>query len=65
MMRLPEAGYMRPKQVMAHFQICESTLWNWVKSGKFCQPLKLSDGVTRFDVTEIRAWLATRKEGNK
>ncbi|MGL4890549.1 MAG: helix-turn-helix transcriptional regulator [Aeromonas veronii] len=59
---LPESGYMRPAQVVRHFQISESTLWNWVKSGKFCQPLRLSDGVTRFDVADIRAWLAKRRE---
>ncbi|EDU6305013.1 helix-turn-helix domain-containing protein [Salmonella enterica subsp. enterica serovar Ughelli] len=58
---LPESGYMRPAQVMNHFQISESTLWNWVKKGKFPKPDKLSDGVTRFDVAAIRAWLKTRK----
>ncbi|WP_254427565.1 helix-turn-helix transcriptional regulator [Salmonella enterica] len=58
---LPETGYMRPAQVMRHFQISESTLWNWVKKGKFPRPDKLSDGVTRFDVAAIRAWLKTRK----
>ncbi|HFW3713948.1 TPA: helix-turn-helix transcriptional regulator [Salmonella enterica subsp. enterica serovar 6,7:y:-] len=52
---------MRPSQVMKHFQICESTLWNWVKYGKFPKPDKLSDGVTRFDVADIREWLNKRK----
>lgn len=58
---LPESGYMRPAQVMRHFQISESTLWNWVKSGKFPKPDRLSDGVTRFDVAEIRTWVKSRK----
>ncbi|EAN2611015.1 helix-turn-helix domain-containing protein [Salmonella enterica] len=58
---LPKSGYMRPAQVMKHFQICESTLWNWVKSGKFPKPDKLSDGVTRFDVADIRDWINKRK----
>ncbi|QLT06977.1 AlpA family phage regulatory protein [Klebsiella grimontii] len=61
---LPKSGYMRPAQVINHFQISESTLWNWVKTGKFPKPDKLSDGVTRFDVAAIRTWLADRK-GNK
>ncbi|HDO1316320.1 helix-turn-helix transcriptional regulator [Aeromonas veronii] len=62
---LPESGYMRPSQVINHFQISASTLWNWVKLGKFPQPDRLSDGVTRFDVAAIRAWLAKCREGKK
>lgn len=58
---LPESGYMRPAQVMRHFQISESTLWNWVKKGKFPKPDRLSDGVTRFDVAELREWVKSRK----
>ncbi|HBC7420908.1 TPA: helix-turn-helix domain-containing protein [Serratia marcescens] len=58
---LPKSGYMRPAQVMRHFQISESTLWNWVKKGKFPKPDKLSDGVTRFDVAALREWLHSRK----
>ncbi|MGL4856092.1 helix-turn-helix transcriptional regulator [Plesiomonas sp.] len=61
MNNLPDIGYMRPKQVMQHFQISESTLWNWVKQGKFPRPDKLGDGVTRFDVCAIRSWLNERK----
>lgn len=61
MQDLPEKGYMRPRQVWTHFQISESTLWNWVKSGKFPKPDKLSDGVTRFDVADIRDWINKRK----
>lgn len=62
---LPKSGYMRPAQVMAHFQICSSTLWNWVKKGKLPKPVKLSGGASRFDVAELRAWLAKRKEADK
>ncbi|EEW8431922.1 helix-turn-helix domain-containing protein [Escherichia coli] len=58
---LPKSGYMRPAQVINHFQISESTLWNWVKKGKFPSPDKLGDGVSRFDVSAIRQWLADRK----
>ena len=58
---LPESGYMRPAQVMRHFQISESTLWNWVKNGKFPKPDRLSDGVTRFDVAELREWVKSRR----
>lgn len=61
MSNLPESGYMRPAQVMRHFQISESTLWNWVRKGKFPKPDKLSDGVSRFDVLQIQAWLEARK----
>lgn len=61
MCTLPESGYMRPAQVMEHFQISESTLWNWVRKGKFPKPCKLSDGVSRFDVADIREWETDRK----
>lgn len=64
MSNLPKSGYMRPSQVISHFQICESTLWNWVKNGKFPKPDKLTDGVTRFDVIAIREWVDNRKKEN-
>lgn len=64
MSNLPKTGYMRPAQVIAHFQICESTLWNWVKKGKFPEPDRLTDGVTRFDVNAIQAWIDSRKNEN-
>lgn len=37
---LPKSGYMRPAQVINHFQISESTLWNWVK--KVNSPARIS-----------------------
>lgn len=61
MSSLPKTGFMRPVQVMHHFQISESTLWKWVRDGKFPKPDKLSDGVSRFEVTKIQAWLDARQ----
>ena len=32
-----------------------STIWRWVKEGKFPKPVKISDGVTAWDLEAIEA----------
>ena len=41
-----------------------ATLWRKVKQGTFPKPVKLSEGVTAWQVGEVRAWLAKQREAN-
>lgn len=37
-----------------------STLWRWVKAGKFPQPVKLASGMTAWPLDAIEQWEAER-----
>lgn len=37
--------------------VSEKTVWTWVKQGKFPKPIKLSDNVTVWRMSEVQAWI--------
>jgi predicted DNA-binding transcriptional regulator AlpA len=59
---LPGSGYVRLKQIIGSpktgippiIPISKSTLWAWVKAGKFPKPVKLGPRVTAWPVDSIR-----------
>jgi prophage regulatory protein len=51
---LPETGLLRVKEVLSYVPISRSTLWLWVRSGRFPQPIKLSERVTCWRASDIR-----------
>ena len=59
---IPSTGYLRQAQLLGQIlPIGSSTLWRWVKSGKFPKPVKLSARVTVWKVEDVRAWIADQK----
>lgn len=62
---LPRLGYIRLSQIVgdpkagipAIIPVAKSTLWAWVKAGKFPAPVKLGPRVTAWDVCVIREYL--------
>ena len=52
---LPEIGFVRERQVLRVFPVGRSTWWNGVRDGKYPQPVKLSDRITAWRVSDIRA----------
>ncbi len=63
----PESGLVRIWQIIGKkgitpiLPISKSTLWAWVKSGKFPKPIKISARVTCWDAQEIRKLIAAWK----
>lgn len=56
------AKYIRAKKLAPELAISEPTLWRWVKENPaFPKPLKLSAKVTAWKISEISAWLDSRK----
>lgn len=48
-------------QLSVRYGIHRSTLWRWVKTDPtFPQPVKLSRGCTRWKLSEIEAWDASK-----
>ena len=56
------AQYLREKQLVPNIvPISHSTLWRWIKDGKFPQPYRLSDRVTAWKLEEVESWLEERQ----
>ena len=59
---IPITGYLRQSQLVGSIlPIGATTLWRWVKEGKFPQPIKLSTRVTVWRAEDVRAWLDQQK----
>ena len=54
---LPQDGMSRLSQLLPFLPIGKSTVWAWVRAGKFPQPIKLSDNVTVWRNSDIHDWL--------
>lgn len=66
---LPETGYLRLSQIVgkkptaddpglpALVPVSASTLWQWVRDGKFPPPVKLGPRTTAWSVESVRAYL--------
>lgn len=52
---------LREKQILLILPISRSTLWRWVKQGKFPQPKKLSDRITVWPSTAVHGWISANK----
>jgi prophage regulatory protein len=56
--QLPQAGYIRQAQLIPHVvPFSSATLWRKCKSGDFPKPVKLSERVTAWRVSDVRGWL--------
>jgi len=63
---LPEIGFVRERQILRVFPVGRSTWWNGVRDGKYPQPVKLSDRITAWRVSDIRALIeATSRQGDR
>ena len=64
---LPQTGYIRlvhivgnPKAtppIPAIFPVSKSTIWDWVRTGRFPTPVKLGPRTTAWRVEDIRAFI--------
>lgn len=63
---LPQTGFLRARQILgdprrgqpALIPISRTTLWNWVRNGRFPAPHKLGPNVTAWRVEDVRELLA-------
>ncbi|WP_191569512.1 helix-turn-helix transcriptional regulator [Paracoccus yeei] len=55
------AIYLSDTQLAARYGVHRSTPWRWAKTDPgFPQPVALSPGCTRWKVSDIEAWEASR-----
>ena len=60
---LPSTGFVREKNILRIVPVSHSTLWNYVKSGKFPRPVKLSGNVTAWRNEDVIAWITEKSRG--
>lgn len=56
---LPTQFYRLPS-IKQKFQVSGSTIWSWIKQGKFPRGIKISDNVTVWESQAIERWAADR-----
>lgn len=56
---LPTTGFIRLPQVLSVFPVSRSAFLAGVKSGKYPQPVKLSERTTAWKVEDIRSLIAS------
>ena len=53
-----KGGFIREKHILELIPVAHSTLWEWVSSGKFPAPLKLSERVTVWKREDVEEFIA-------
>ena len=59
-MPLAESGFVRINQLAGPgglVPVGKSTIWAWIKQGKFPNPIKLGPRTTAWLVADVRVWL--------
>ncbi len=56
----PATQFLRLNHLKERLGISGSSIWSWVKQGKFPKPIKLSDNCTAWVEDDIEAWAQSR-----
>jgi prophage regulatory protein len=57
--------FYRLPQLKARLNVSGSSIWAWVKAGKFPKPVKLSENTTAWNAADVEAWAQSRIEASK
>lgn len=63
---LPATGFVREKTLLAPYgplPIDRSTLWRWVKDGRFPKPIKIGPNTTAWRAEDVRQFLSHPTRG--
>jgi prophage regulatory protein len=52
--------FHRLPQVIAHLDVSKSSIWSWVRQGKFPRPIKLSENITAWRASEVEEWAQSK-----
>lgn len=56
-------AFIRMSFLLTLFPFSKSTIWRKIKAGKFPKPVKISDNITAWRVSVIRAELSKMEQG--
>lgn len=57
--------FYRLPQLKASLNVSGSSIWAWVKQGKFPKPIKLSENTTAWNAADVEAWAQSRIAASK
>ena len=57
--------YLRINEVVEMLSVSKSTVWAWVKESKFPKPIKLSEFVTVWKLSDIEEWVQQKENNNQ
>jgi len=57
--------FYRLSQLKARLNVSGSSIWAWVKAGKFPKPIKLSQNCTAWNAADVEAWVQSRIAASK
>ena len=52
--------FYRLPYLKQRFSVSGSSIWAWVKAGKFPKPIKISENCTAWNAADIEAWAQSR-----
>jgi prophage regulatory protein len=58
-MNMQVTGFLRMKQVLELLPVARSTLYSWIKQGKFPKPVKLGPKISAWRMTDIMDHMRT------
>ena len=61
----PSEKLLRIREVSEWLGVSKTTVYKWVKEGRFPEPVILADHASRWVEAEIVDWLASRPRGVK
>jgi len=61
----PSEKLLRIREVSEWLGVSKTTVYKWVKEGRFPEPVILADHASRWVEAEVVAWLASRPRGVK
>jgi len=53
---MPQAIFMSDTALAARYQVSRATIWRWAQARRFPNPIKLSEGCTRWRLAEVEQW---------
>ncbi len=53
---MPQVIFMSDTAVAARYQVSRATIWRWAQARRFPNPIKLSEGCTRWRLAEVEQW---------
>lgn len=62
---MAEQRFLRLNQVRELVPVSHTTIWEWVKAGKFPKPIKLGPKTTVWDASSVSEWMEERTQEGK
>lgn len=59
------AQFYRLPTLKQRLGVSGSSIWAWVKAGKFPKPIKLSENCTAWNAAEVEVWAQSRIAASK